>query len=211
MEIISLNVGLPAHQRLGDHEFYTGILKAPVTAAMLRRANFDGDGQADLVHHGGPDRAVCVFAFDHYRHWESVLGHPLPMGAFGENLTVLGAVEAEVCIGDTFRIGEAVVQVSMPRGPCLKVSRRLGRDDLIKPLEDAGHTGFYMRVLTEGRVRSGEPFGLAARHPAGITVAAVNDLLYGRSTDRSVFEQAMAIPEFAEAGRRWLMRQVKDA
>jgi MOSC domain-containing protein YiiM len=209
MKIISLNVGLPATRRYGDREFYTGLEKRAVASAMLRALNFEGDGQADLVHHGGPERAVCVFAADHYDHWGSVLGHPLVSGAFGENLTVTGAVETAVCVGDTFRIGEAVVQVSMPRGPCAKLAGRLGEDDLVGRLSEAGHTGFYMRVLTEGRVTAGAPFELAVRHPEGITIAAVNDLLHGRSSDRVLFERLMAVPEFAEPGRGWVSRQVQ--
>jgi MOSC domain-containing protein YiiM len=209
MKIISLNIGLPASRHYGDHEFHTGIDKQPVTSAMLRVLNFEGDGQADLAHHGGPERAVCVFPFDHYPYWESELGHPLAPGAFGENLTVAGAVETAVCVGDIFRIGEAVVQVSMPRGPCAKLASRLGRDDLVGRLSEAGHTGFYMRVLTEGWVTPGAPFEWIARHAEGITIAAVNDFLYGRSADRTLLERLMATPEFAEPGRRQVLRQAQ--
>jgi MOSC domain-containing protein YiiM len=117
MRIISLNVGLPSAQSYEGRELITGGAKNPVPRAVLRFGNFDGDRQADQVNHGGLEKAVCVYPFDHYPYWNRQLGHDLQPGAFSENLTVSGAIETEVCVGDVFRIGEAGVQVSQPRMP----------------------------------------------------------------------------------------------
>ena len=107
MRIISLNVGLPSAHRYEGREVITGGTKKPVHSAVLRFGNFDGDRQADRVNHGGLEKAVCVYPFDHYPYWNRQLGRDLRPGAFSENLTVSGAIETEVCVGDVFRIGEA--------------------------------------------------------------------------------------------------------
>ena len=124
MRIISLNVGLPSAQSYEGREVITGGAKNPVPRAVLRFANFDGDRQADRVNHGGAEKAVCVYPFDHYPYWNRQLGRDLQPGAFSENLTVSGAIETEVCVGDVFRIGEATVQASQPRMPCNKLAER---------------------------------------------------------------------------------------
>ena len=126
MRIVSLNVALPSVQRYDGREVVTGGAKLPVRGAMLRFENFEGDGQADKANHGGPDKAVCVYPFDHYAHWQEKLGRRLSPGAFSENLTVSGVPETEVCIGDVFGAGGAVVQVSQPRMPCTKVAGKNG-------------------------------------------------------------------------------------
>ena len=128
MKVVSLNVGLPQAQRYGPEVVHTGGAKVPVQRSMLLTLGFDGDGQADRINHGGIDKAVCVYPFDHYAHWEKALGRQLEPGAFSENLTISGAIETEVCIGDVFGVGEAVVQVSQPRTPCAASLRaRTGR------------------------------------------------------------------------------------
>jgi MOSC domain-containing protein YiiM len=112
MRIISLNVGLPSAQRYEGRKVITAGAKKPVRGAMLHFGNFDGDRQADQVNHGGLEKAVCVYPFDHYPYWSRQLGRDLKPGAFSENLTVFGAIETEVCVGDVFRIGQAMAQVS---------------------------------------------------------------------------------------------------
>jgi len=201
MKISSINLGLPAHLSYGDKEIHTGGDKHAVPEALLRTLNFDGDGQADLVNHGGADKAVCVYAADLYSHWESVLGHPMHPGAFSENLTVQGALDEAIHVGDIFQIGEAVVQVSQPRQPCGKLAARNGDKHFVK-LVQANGTGFYMRVLREGMVRAGDMFALVTAHPARISIAMINDILYGRSEDRALIAQLAAMPEYSEYGRR---------
>jgi MOSC domain-containing protein YiiM len=202
MKIISLNVGLPSTQRYEGQKVLTGGAKKPVSHAMLRSHNFDGDGQADLVNHGGLEKAVCVYPFDHYAYWERVLDRgELEPGAFSENLTVSGALEAEVCVGDVFGIGEAVAQVCQPRQPCDKLAGKNAEKLLPKWVVRTGYTGFYMRVLLEGLVSTGAALERIEHHPDHITIADVNDAIYERSYDLTLIERLANLPEFSAVGR----------
>jgi MOSC domain-containing protein YiiM len=201
MRIVSLNIGWPSAQRYEGREVITGAAKKPVAKAMLRFENFEGDGQADRVNHGGLEKAVCVYPFDHYPYWKGRLGLDLQPGAMGENLTVGGALETAVCVGDVFRIGEAVVQVSQPRMPCAKVAAKNGSRMLPKLMVSTGYTGFYIRVLTEGLVAADDGFDLLRAHPAHITIAEVNDVIYEKSNDMALIERLAVLPEFSEVGR----------
>ncbi len=201
MKIFSLNVALPSTQRYGGQEVLTGGAKKPVPRAALCFDNFDGDGQADRVNHGGPDKAVCIYPFDHYAYWEKTLGRELSPGAFSENLTVSRALETDVCIGDVFSIGGAVVQVSQPRMPCNKLAGKNGERLLVRWVAQTGYTGFYARVLSEGVVAAGDPFVCVERHPDHISIAEVNDIIYERSHDLELTERLSGLPEFAPAGR----------
>jgi MOSC domain-containing protein YiiM len=201
MKVVSLNVALPLTQCYGGQEVLTGGAKKPVPRAMLRLDNFDGDGQADRVNHGGPDKAVCIYPFDHYAYWEETLGRELPPGAFSENLTVSSALETEVCIGDVFRIGEATVQISQPRMPCNKLAGKNAARLLTRWVAQTGYTGFYTRVLSEGMVAAGDPFECVERHPDRISTADVNDVIYERSHDLGLIERLAGLPEFTADGR----------
>lgn len=201
MQIISVNVGMPAMKWRHDCDLLTAGDKTPVDAAMLHTLNFEGDGQADPINHGGADKAVCLYPFDHYAHWEAVLGRRLALGAFSENLTVTGPLETMVCIGDIFRAGAALVQVTMPRMPCRKLAGKHGDLRLVKWVADAGYTGYYLRVLEAGRVARGDDFVLVEPHPDRISVADVNDILYDRSADLEIIAKLAQMPEFGDVGR----------
>ena len=209
MKVVSLNVALPSAQRYGEHELFTGGAKRPVPHAVLRFGGFDGDGQADRQHHGGPDKAVCVYPSDHYPYLERMLGRELAPGAMSENLTVSGIRETEVRVGDVFRAGEAFVQVCQPRVPCNKLARKNGERLLPKWMSGTGYTGFYMRVLAEGPVDAGSPFELVERHPDNITIADVNDVIYDRSQDIDLVERLANLPEFGAAGRAMFARRLE--
>jgi MOSC domain-containing protein YiiM len=208
VKIVSLNVALPQAQRYGREQVRTGGAKKPVPRALLRFEGFGGDGQADKVNHGGVDKAVCVYPLDHYAHWEKVFGRRLEPGAFSENLTVSGAVETEVCIGDVFRAGEAILQVSQPRTPCSKLAGKNGQRLLPKWVGQTGYTGFYMRVLSEGLVSEGDPFERIENHPDLIAVADVNDVIYERSADAGLIERLANLPEFGGDGRTLFARRL---
>jgi len=150
MRIISLNVGLPSAQLSEGRKVITAGAKRPVPRAMLHFGNFEGDGQADQLNHGELEKAVCVYPFDHYPYWNRQLGRDLKPGAFSENLTISGAIETEVCVGDVFQMGEAMVQVSQPRMPCTKLAAKNESKMLPKLIADIGYTGFYMRVFVGG-------------------------------------------------------------
>lgn len=178
-EIISLNTGRPVPLMYKNKEVLSGIKKLPVADSVyLSFSNFEGDEQADLVNHGGSDKAVCVYPYEHYPFWEGELKANLEMGAFGENLTTKGLLESEVCIGDIYLLGEAVVQISQPRQPCYKLAARYEAQDMPLKVQETGYTGFYFRVLKEGKVSMADRLILDQRHPLGVTVAFANQIKY---------------------------------
>ena len=154
----SVQVGLPRKVLRGGEEVSTGIFKTPVgTRVRMRTLNLDGDRQADLSVHGGPNKAVYVYPSEHYPYWKNELpGMELPWGSFGENLTTSGLLENAVCIGDRFSIGTAEVVVTQPRLPCFKLNLKFDRDDMVKRFLASRRTGFYLRVLREGEVGAGD-------------------------------------------------------
>ncbi len=151
---------------------------------MLRKANLDGDRQADLRVHGGPDQAVLCYSADHYPAWRSELGIPeIGPGGFGENFTIAGATEESVCIGDVYGVGEAFVGVAAPRGPCWKISQRWRRPDLLERVERSGRHGWYARVLREGLVEAGAEMTLVERPYPDWTVARAAGAIRWRKRD----------------------------
>ncbi len=173
--IESLNIGPPTKEIFSGREKFTGICKEPVPGPVrLTKLGFEGDGVADTKHHGGEDKALCVYSLDHYRYWEKTLGTSLPPAAFGENLTVSNMREKDICIGDVFQLGTAVVQVSQPRQPCKTLAARFNRRDMIKLVVDSGRTGFYCRVLQEGSVDSHARLVLRERDKNSVTIAYAN-------------------------------------
>lgn len=200
MKVVWLNVGLPRAQHYGREVVWTAGAKRPLPNAVLRFHAFEGDGQADRLNHGGVDKAVCVYPFDHYAHWSKLFGRTLEPASFSENLTVSGAVENEVCIGDVFRMGKAVVQVSQPRTPCGKLAGKNGQRLLARRVAQTGYTGFYMRVLSEGPISIGDAFELVERHPDRISIIAVNDIVFRRSEDERLIERLANLPELGADG-----------
>ena len=142
------------------------------------------------------------------RVWWTAQGTPLPLGAFSENLVIEQALEGEICIGDVFRIGKAVVQVSLPRDPCRTIDRLTGIPGLHARIRESGRCGFHMRTLQPGEVRDGDAVEVAQRAAHGITVSTVLNLYHGRSLDRELFRRLEALPEFAEQGKREIGRRL---
>jgi ferredoxin-NADP reductase/MOSC domain-containing protein YiiM len=175
---------------------HTGVWKHPVSGpAMVRRLNIDGDGQGDLAGHGGEQRAVLVYQIDSYRHWEQHFGrHDFGYGQFGENLTVDGLPDDEVCIGDRYRIGEAEFEVTQPRVTCYRVGMRLGQPQLPALLVAHHRPGFYMRVITEGHVRADDPIVKTRTGPGALSVAQTDALLYLPGRDEAKLRTALTIP-----------------
>ena len=163
-----------------NKEWRTGSFKQPRSDPQwLGYEGLRGDEQADRKHHGGADKAVCVYPEEHYTFWRSALGlADLPPGAFGENFTTSGLTEDLVCIGDVFAVGEALVQVSQPRQPCWKLARRWRIKDLSAQVERAGRTGFYFRVLRHGFVQAGDGLKLCDRPLPRWTVQRCNEIMH---------------------------------
>jgi len=180
MRLLSVNVSLPREVAHGRRTVSTGIFKEPVGGrVMLRRLNLDGDGQADLVNHGGPHRAAYAYTVENYDHWRRELGRDdLAFGQFGENFTVRGMPEDEVRVGDVFSVGGALVEVSQPRPPCFKLGIKMGLPTFPKLFLASGRVGFYLRVLEEGKVGAGDEFALEERDPEGMPVREVSRLLF---------------------------------
>ncbi|HEY7575900.1 MAG TPA: MOSC domain-containing protein [Thermoanaerobaculia bacterium] len=179
--LVSVQVGKPRSIPQGDRAVRTAIYKEPVLFRVrVRRLNLDGDSQADLRVHGGPDKAVYAYDLSGYEHFRRLLSTGLPFGQFGENLTVEGMPESLVRIGDIYRIGSALLQVSQPRSPCYKLSLRMGRPDFGKDFVASGHPGFYLRVLEEGELGAGDSIELVESGPDRATVERVADRLFHR-------------------------------
>ncbi len=200
MGIVSLNVGKPVTVDYQGKDLSTGIYKQPVEGSLfLSSLNFEGDGQADLVNHGGLDKAVCAYPSEHYPYWERSLGKPMPYAAFGENLTLRGLLEDEVCIGDVYRVGEAVLQVSQPRYPCFKLSQKHGVKDMPARVLNTGYSGFYFRVLEEGKVSADSPVTRLHSHASGIAVLEVLRMMKDGRKDEQGLMRMLEIDELASS------------
>lgn len=198
--LISVNVGLPQDVAWHGSTIRTAVWKRALPGRVkVRRLNIDGDGQGDLLGHGGENRAVMVYQLDSYRYWEEFLKrHDFEYGQFGENLTVEGLPDAEVCIGDRYRIGSALFEVTQPRVTCYRVGMRMGNPDLPSLLVSHKRPGFYFRVIQEGEVGAGDEIVKISDGPERVTVAEVDALLYlpGHPLDR--LTRALNIPALSE-------------
>jgi ferredoxin-NADP reductase/MOSC domain-containing protein YiiM len=192
----SVNVGTPKDVLWRGRSVYTGVWKAPVDGpATVRRLNIDGDGQGDLGGHGGEQRAVFVYQLDSYRYWQKVLGRDdFTPGQFGENFTVEGLPDDQVCIGDRYEIGAALFEVSQPRVTCYRVGIRMDDPRMPALLVQHHRPGFYFRVLREGDVRAGDEIVKVADGTQRMTVAEVDALLYLPGHPRDRIERALRIP-----------------
>lgn len=201
--LLSVNVGLPRDISWRGQTVHTAIWKMPVQGPrMVRRLNVDGDGQGDLAGHGGERRAVFVYQMDSYRFWQNQFGRSdFTYGQFGENFTVEGLSDAEVCIGDRYRIGRALFEVTQPRVTCYRVGIRLNEPEMAALLVKHGRPGFYFRVLDEGEVKAGDEITQVASGPERMSVFEVNSLLYMPGHPRSQLERALRIPALSVGWR----------
>ena len=195
--LVSVNVGLPREITWRGRTVFTGIWKEPVEGPRtVRRLNVDGDGQGDLKGHGGEQRAVYVYQLDSYRYWQDQMHRDdFTFGQFGENFTVEGLGDDEVCIGDRYRIGSALFEVTQPRVTCYRVGIRMDEPRMAALLVAHGRPGFYFRVLEEGDVRAGDDVMKIATGPEAMTVADINALLYlAGHHDVEQLRRALRIP-----------------
>ncbi|MFD7446941.1 MOSC domain-containing protein [Streptomyces sp. NPDC059909] len=194
--LLSVNVGMPKDVPWQGRTVHTGAWKAPAHGPrMVRQLNIDGDGQGDLAGHGGEMRAVLVYQLQSYQHWQKQLGRDdLTFGIFGENFTVDGLPDDEVCIGDRYRIGEAEFEVTQPRVTCYRVGMRLGEPALASLLVAHHRPGFYLRVINEGHVEAGNEITLTRKGPEELSVAEIDALLYLPDRDPAKLHKALNIP-----------------
>jgi ferredoxin-NADP reductase/MOSC domain-containing protein YiiM len=197
--LLAVNVGLPQNIDWNGRTVHTGVWKTPVVGPrMVGRLNVEGDGQGDLVGHGGEQRAVLVYQIDSYRYWEQRLGRSdFVYGQFGENFTVDGLRDDEVCIGDRYRIGQALFEVSQPRVTCYRVGIRMREPQMAALLVAHHRPGFYLRVLQEGEVAAGDEIIKVADGPEQLSVTEIDSLLYLPGHQRAQMERALRIPSLS--------------
>ncbi len=195
--VVSLNVGLPRTTTWRGEPVTTGILKRPVEGRVRAAGvNLEGDGQADLTVHGGPDKAIYAYPAEHYPFWRDQLGRSLGWGAFGENLTIEGApLEDDVAIGDRLRIGSVELVVTQPRLPCYKLGVHFQDAGMVRRFLAAGRTGYYLRIAVEGDIGAGDPVEVLARHPARVAVSELTRLIAGDRDDADGLRRALAVDE----------------
>jgi ferredoxin-NADP reductase/MOSC domain-containing protein YiiM/ferredoxin len=198
--LLSLNVGGPREVTWHGKTVRTAIWKEPVEGPrMVRRINIDGDDQADRLAHGGEHRAVYVYQLESYRYWERELGRDdFTYGQFGENFTVDGLADDEVCIGDRYRVGGALFEVTQPRVTCYRLGIRMDLPAMPSLLVAHHRPGFYLRVLEEGEVQAGDEIVKVADGPEGLTVAQVDALLYLPNKSRALLERALRVPALSD-------------
>lgn len=217
--IRSIQIGLPGSEDCAyatdpeQRPWTTGIFKHPVLGPIwLGRHNLQGDGQADLIHHGGIDKAVCAYSAEHWSYWHTILPpDQLCGGAFGENFTLERLTETDVCIGDMFAVGSAVIQISQPRQPCWKLARRRQIKDLAVQVERTGFTGWYFRVIQEGRVDVNQQLQLIERPCPEWTIAAANRIMHHERNDRAAAERLSLCPFLSSSWQQTMRQRWQDA
>jgi MOSC domain-containing protein YiiM len=201
-QILSINVGTPREFTYQGKLVSTAIWKTAVPSPMmLSNTNLAGDGQADLVNHGGLDKAVLIYSYDHYDYWKQQFNCELAYGSFGENVTVSGLTEHDVCIGDTFQWGDAIIQISQPRYPCYKLDIRHERPGVVPLVLATGFTGYYVRVLQSGMVSKDAGLIRLQKHPLQMSVATVGEVYANKNASHEMIRSILAVDELAVGWR----------
>jgi MOSC domain-containing protein YiiM len=209
--ILSVNISLPREIDYGGQKISTGIFKEPIEGRItLRTLNLDGDRQADLSVHGGPDKAVYAYPVEHYEYWHSVFPDlVMPNGMFGENLTVEGLIESEISVGDVFRIGSASVIATQPRMPCYKLGVKFGRMDVIKKFLASGRSGIYFKVSKEGEVATGDTIHQITKDPNQITISDIVRLYSIEREDLQTMRRAVKVDALPKGWKRYFLEQIQ--
>ncbi len=212
MKLVSVNVGLPREVEFNGRTISTGIFKSAVEGPVqMEPLNLEGDGQADLKVHGGIHKAVYAYPYEHYATWQDELGRDdFSMGQFGENLTVQGLLEPEVHIGDQFRIGQALVEVTQPREPCFKLGVRMGDPSFIKTFLHSGRVGFYLRVLQSGQIQAGDAIERIHTDPADVSIRDIWHLNYFDQTNVEMMKKVIAIEALSPEWRKPFQKRLDE-
>jgi MOSC domain-containing protein YiiM len=216
--VSSIQVGLPRQfASTGsaggstDGAWTSGIIKHQLSGpVMVRKTNIDGDGQADRIHHGGVDKAVLAYASENYSFWKAEMPETDWLsGSFGENLTLSGVLEADVCVGDVFSLGECLLQISQPRQPCWKLSQRWNLPKLSVRVQQTRRTGWYLRVLEEGVIHSGQPMQLMERRFPKWTIQLANEIMFAKPGDSELDQQLASCPLLSKSWQDTLANRSK--
>ena len=210
MRLLSISVGLPREVEWRGKVVRTSIFKATASGRVrVGSLNLEGDQQSDLSVHGGVDKAVYVYPWEHYDFWRGELpGMELPHGAFGENLTTDGLLEDSVHIGDRLRVGSAEFVVTQPRLPCFKLGIRFGRADMVRRFQQSGRTGFYLAVLREGEIEAGDAVEFIARDESGVSVADVVSLYTTDASNQELLRRVSELPALPGGWRDYFRKRL---
>ena len=212
MKVISTNIGESITIIWQDQKIQTGIYKNPVSYPIfLGTEDVDKDNVTDRRHHGGKDKACYLYSADHYKYWAKYYPRlEMAPGMFGENLTVEGLNEVKINVGDTFKIGSAVVQATQPRQPCYKLGIRFGTQKMVKQFINSGFSGVYVRVLQNGEVKTGDEF-ILIRKENSLSIHKINELLYTKNftVEKENAQTAINNPFLAESCRQDLIKRWK--
>ena len=217
-KLLSIQTGMPTfhpanvESPLASKPWITGFFKTTTSQIVaIKRGGIDGDGQADLTNHGGPDKAICAYAAEHFSYWRAFLSNQqMDAGGFGENFTTEGLDESQVCIGDRFQIGTAIVQVSQPRQPCWKLARRWDCKALTPEVQRTGRTGWYFRVTQSGEARAGETFQPVVDGPISSewTIADANRVMYERDTPHAKVQELISVAALSQSWKEQLSQRL---
>ncbi len=210
MQLVSVNVGLPQEVTWQGRVVRTSIWKDPVEGLVpVSLLNLAGDQQSDLSVHGGKEKAIYAYPREHYEYWRRELpATDLPWGAFGENFTTEGLLEPDIRIGDRIRVGSAEFLVTQPRMPCFKLGVRFGRDDMVKRFLRSGRSGFYLAVIREGEVASGNSIEFVGRDEHGVTVADIASLYARDKVNEDLLRRAVDVPALPESWKGYLKKRL---
>lgn len=208
-KIESVRIGTPKPLAYRSKFVQSAIFKEEVLYPIqVFLTNLAGDVQADTLHHGGPDKAVCAYAAENYAFFTDKIGQVFPHGSFGENLTISGLREDAIMIGDIFSIGECTLQVSQPREPCYKIAARHNIAQLPVWIKQTGYTGYYFRVLKEGILQAGDSAILKERGAGGITVAEANAIMYSNDVTSEQISQLLNEKALSASWRKQLTKKL---
>ncbi len=213
MHIHALHLGAITTQHYHGKPVRTAGHKHSVPTARLTPSGLVGDQQAERRYHGGPHRALCAYAWEHYAHWQSQLGVSFPPGAFSENLTLSGFDEQSVCLGDRYRLANTpvLIEVAAPRQPCDRLAAKLGQPAIVALIKATSYSGCYLRVHGECEISVGDPLTLCHRLPTPVTLAEANQVLYRQRRDPDSLLRVLSVPTLEPDFRRRLEQRLRDA
>lgn len=196
-EIKWLSKGEPKVLSHHGTEYKSAISKDSVEEINVTFQKIIGDDVENHQFHGGPDRVVCVYPYEHYAYWQQKFGTELPLAAFGENLTVMGMQENQVCIGDIYRIGDTLLQVAQGRFPCVTINKHTHQDELLKEIFRTGYTGYFFRVVEAGQISRNSTIELVQKHPSKVNVAMIHSTYFDDRKNLELIELILSVEELA--------------
>ncbi|MCZ0874947.1 MOSC domain-containing protein [Peribacillus sp. AS_2] len=205
-KIINLAVGKPKEYNWNSTKELSAIGKSFVQVVELKKSGFVDDDVANHKFHGGPDRAVCLYPFEHYSYWEEMFQKKLILPAFGENITATGMVEEQVFIGDIYEIGDTIVQVTQGRVPCATISKYNQEKQFLKKVVETTLTGYFFRVLEEGTIMFDSEINLVEKHPKEISVSFATQILFHQQQDKTSIEKILTVDALAEDWRKRFLK-----